>query len=316
MVRPEQGTAAGAQAPAASREPRGLVVSMSETMTKSCTGCGEAKVAMEFPKLHGQTGRRDECRSCVAAMTEKPCQKCSVVKPLEEYGRRKDTVDGHHGACKECLRDYGKARYVPRPRRPAFDGTEKDCSKCHEVKPLEEFPRGRTGRGGRRADCRSCVAAYNHGRLEEGRESTARWRAANPEYTRTFHDENRERLNERRRAHRAANPHHDWGSDYRKRARKAGCIPVVRSFTKEELIAHWGNGERCVWCDGPFEEIDHLFPVALGAVHAVETVAPSCSGCNGAGGRDVARFVRGLTEQEKYVCTVVSAARARLAPIA
>ena len=146
------------------------------------------------------------------------------------------------------------------------------------------------------------------------------WRAKNPERDRQnsqrWHEQNREEVNARRRKHRAANPHGDWESDYRKRSRAAGCIPVVRSFTREELVSYWGNGERCLYCDGPFEQIDHLYPVSLGGVHAVETVVPCCADCNQAGGQHATRFLRQMTEQERYVQVIAGATRARLAPIA
>lgn len=203
-------------------------------------------------------------------------------------------------------------------------GAKRCTGPCGRALPVEEFHRDRSAPGGRRPRCRECVAGYHRANLERGREGTRAYRERGGEQVREwerergrdYHAENRDRILEQKRARHAARPHVQWENDYRKRARAAGCIPVVRTFTREELVAHWGNGERCVWCDGPFQEVDHLFPVALGAVHAVETVAPSCRGCNGAGGRDVARFVRGLTEQERYVRVIVGAARARLAPIA
>ena len=196
----------------------------------------------------------------------------------------------------------------------------KRCTKCGEVKSLEEFHRDRRGKDGRRARCRSCVGEYARANRERGTEAMRQWRAKNPERNRRnsqrWHEQNREEVNARRRKHRAENPHGDWESDYRKRSRAADCIPVVRSFTREELIEFWGNGARCVYCDGPFEEIDHLQPIALGGVHAVETVVPSCSGCNQEGGKHARNFLRQMTEEERYLEVVVGAARARLAPIA
>lgn len=261
---------------------------MSETMTKVCTG---------------------------------PCEQ---VLPLERFHVRSDATDGRHAACRECRSAIAKAQYVPKPPRPAFTGTEKACTGCGEVKALERFHKSKGGPGGRRSHCRSCVSEYHRANRERGREGTRAYRERGGEQVRgrerergrDYHAENRDRILEQKRARHAARPHVQWENDYRKRARAAGCIPVVRTFTREELVAHWGNGERCVYCDGPFQEIEHLYPVSLGGVHAVETVAPSCSRCNQAGGRDVRRFLRELTEQERYVQVIVSAARARLAPIA
>lgn len=55
----------------------------------------------------------------------------------------------------------------------------------------------------------------------------------------------------------------------------------VASFTREDVAAHWGTS--CVYCDGPWEELEHLIPVVLGGRHALENCAPCCTRCNLAG---------------------------------
>jgi len=196
----------------------------------------------------------------------------------------------------------------------------KTCTGCGQTLSVLEFHRDQSKPDGHRPCCKACIREYGRSNRERYTERTRAWRAANPERdrenARKYHAENRGRYNEHRRARRESRPHEGWESDYRKRSGAAGFVPVVRTFTRDELVAYWGNGERCIYCDGPFEEIDHLFPVSLGAVHAVETVAPSCSECNQAGGKHATRFLRELTEQERYRQVIVGAARARLAPIA
>ena len=196
----------------------------------------------------------------------------------------------------------------------------KTCSGCERTLKLDQFHRDKSTKSGRRSRCRSCVSEYARENRERGTERMREWRAVNPERDqanrRRYHKGNRDRLLAQRRKHRAENPHCDWESDYRKRSKAAGCIPVVVSFTREELMEFWGNGERCIYCDGPFEQIDHMMPVSLGGVHTVETVAPCCADCNQAGGQHATRFLRQMTEQERYVQVIVGAARARLAPIA
>ena len=83
------------------------------------------------------------------------------------------------------------------------------------------------------------------------------------------------------RDYAARNPHKQWESRYRTRARSYDLPVVVESFTKEELVAHWGNGERCIYCDGPFEQTDHMIPIANGGPHTLANVVPSCRACNG-----------------------------------
>lgn len=82
------------------------------------------------------------------------------------------------------------------------------------------------------------------------------------------------------RAYAAANPHKRWERSYRARARQYDLPVVIESFTRDEMIAYWGNGERCIYCDGPFQQTDHLIPVSAGGPHVVSNVAPSCRACN------------------------------------
>lgn len=219
----------------------------------------------------------------------------------------------------------------------------KTCRKCRTDKPLEEFSRDRRKSDGRRSRCKECVCAQNRAyyaeHAEERREYDKAYYAANAERVRArakaYREANAEEVREKKRSYYAEHAEQEqkrvrdwearnreaaeataWATSYRIRARAAGFVPVVEKFTRAELIAYWGNGERCIYCDGPFEELDHLYPVALGAVHTVETCAPACVQCNRAGGQDARRFLRGLTERERCRQVIVGAARARLAPIA
>lgn len=132
---------------------------MPEADVRYCAVCTQTQPITEFPKHHGLPGRRDECRACVAAMTEKPCRKCAVVKPLEEFGRRKDTVDGRHGACKECLRGYGKVRYAKmtadKPRRTTF------AEEFPELEPIRQRAYARVRYAQNREKFRERAREYN-----------------------------------------------------------------------------------------------------------------------------------------------------------
>lgn len=52
-------------------------------------------------------------------------------------------------------------------------------------------------------------------------------------------------------------------------------------FTQEHLDM-WLDfiGRACVYCGGPFEEIDHCVPLARGGLHELVNLRPSCSPCN------------------------------------
>ena len=175
----------------------------------------------------------------------------------------------------------------------------KECTKCAEDKPLDEFSRDPRKSCGRKSQCRVCDnarrAAYRRANIEKEREADrayraanseriaeyARgWRAENPEHGAKWRAENPEYMAEYGARYRAANPHINRETGYVYRARKFGFEPVVESFTVAEMVAYWGNGERCIYCDGPFQEMDHLIPVGLGGHHVISNVAPSCAPCN------------------------------------
>ena len=175
----------------------------------------------------------------------------------------------------------------------------KECTKCAEDKPLDEFSRDPRKSCGRKSQCRVCDnarrAAYRRANIEKEREADrayraanseriaeyARgWRAENPEHGAKWRAENPEYMAEYGARYRAANPHINRETGYVYRARKFGFEPVVESFTVAEMVAYWGNGERCIYCDGPFQEMDHLIPVGLGGHHVISNVAPSCAPCD------------------------------------
>ena len=175
----------------------------------------------------------------------------------------------------------------------------KECTKCAEEKPLDEFSRDPRKSCGRKSQCRVCDnarrAAYRRANIEKEREADrayraanseriaeyARgWRAENPEHGAKWRVDNPEYMAEYGARYRAANPHINRETGYVYRARKFGFEPVVESFTVAEMVAYWGNGERCIYCDGPFQEMDHLIPVGLGGHHVISNVAPSCAPCN------------------------------------
>ena len=182
----------------------------------------------------------------------------------------------------------------------------KTCTRCGEEKPLDEYHRNKALRDGRQAYCKSCVKAYR-----------AEWRerpevqAQQAEYKAEYYSQNRDAILARQAEHRArpevqahqaeyyaenrdailarraeycqANPHVSWVNGYRRRAKKYGFEPVIEPFTKDDLIARWGDA--CWHCGGPFEQLDHyVTPVALGGHHTLENCRPSCAPCNMAGG--------------------------------
>jgi 5-methylcytosine-specific restriction endonuclease McrA len=133
----------------------------------------------------------------------------------------------------------------------------KTCTKCSEQKALTEFYRDVSKTDGLRTDCKACVK----GRGAEHRLARLKRVAA---YSAEY---------------RRANPHIWWEAGYRQRCRRRGLTPVIGSFTRDDVLAQYGDA--CFYCgSAPFEELDHHFPVAAGGPHVLDNVRPSCGQCN------------------------------------
>lgn len=136
----------------------------------------------------------------------------------------------------------------------------KQCSKCEEVKPLDQFHRMKATKDGLRPNCKMCVKAYSSG----------------------YYAENKTAVLDQQHGYREANPHVSWEVNVRQRSERLGFEPTIESFTKEDVIERYGSA--CFHCGGPFEELDH-HPVAIarGGSHCLSNVVPSCIRCNRAG---------------------------------
>jgi 5-methylcytosine-specific restriction endonuclease McrA len=50
---------------------------------------------------------------------------------------------------------------------------------------------------------------------------------------------------------------------------------------KSDIVARVSVfGERCAYCGGPFEHLDHVKPISLGGPHILSNLRPSCAKCN------------------------------------
>ena len=74
----------------------------------------------------------------------------------------------------------------------------KTCTKCGETKPLDDFHRNKTGAGGRRPDCKECVREYSRRYHEENRDKER-------ERNRRYREENRDKERERKHRYREEN---------------------------------------------------------------------------------------------------------------
>jgi hypothetical protein len=101
------------------------------------------------------------------------CTVCSVPKPEGDYytfrGRR------HGSKCKSCLiqinvqtkRERRKKELELNPPIPYTPPTEKPCSKCSVILPMESFYRSKKEPCGRESQCKSCASKQKKARYEK-----------------------------------------------------------------------------------------------------------------------------------------------------
>jgi len=182
----------------------------------------------------------------------------------------------------------------------------KTCTKCNEIKTLDNFAENKEGLGNRRAKCLKChnkvyastkdydVRKLTRVTLEtregvSGKECTicgkwnsledyakdtrglggreSRCKACVAEFGRNLRENNKEREAERIRNWRKANPEKEALKKQRRRAREKN---LPDNFTKEQMSATFNYFGGCVLTgDGGSIDWDHAVPLATGEVGTI-----------------------------------------------
>lgn len=190
---------------------------------------------------------------------------------------------------------------------------KKTCTTCGKAKPLSEFYKQADCQYGVASRCKICTRAARIDHYQANTEKVlarnvrwqqanpdkvaaakTKWKRANPEKIKAHYEANRDKVvaantkwkranpdkvKASGRKRYRTNPHRFWENSYRTRCRKLGLDPIIVSFTREKLIAKYGD--RCFYCDdGAFEVLDHHLCVAAGGPHTLANVRPCCQACN------------------------------------
>lgn len=124
---------------------------------KICNKCNNERQLNEFKKdPRNKDGLQGICKSCnkewqqkrrdeiakgvnVIIKTEKPCNKCEVIKPVEQFYRDTGSTDGYHSLCKQCRnesmekwRNNNRSRYNKNMRE--LRASNKDWAKDTDLK--------------------------------------------------------------------------------------------------------------------------------------------------------------------------------------
>lgn len=103
----------------------------------------------------------------------KVCTKCEEELPVDNFGRHATTKDRRQPWCKACQRAYDQVRYkqrkaamesAPLADKQAKESKQKQCVKCSQTKPVEEFPINVRSGDGRHSWCKVCMREYTRDR--------------------------------------------------------------------------------------------------------------------------------------------------------
>jgi 5-methylcytosine-specific restriction endonuclease McrA len=222
----------------------------------------------------------------------KTCSTCRVEKFRSEFHKNPTFRDGLAYVCKECAcarsrrwRREGRKVWGPIP-------TEKPCSTCGEVKPLEDYDRHESTRDKRQTSCKAC-----------NRERTRKWRAANPDLYKEEKlkaaDSQRRRVADdpeayraRQRAMKASNPERtkeQRRKTYLKHADKAKVRAKSRRLKQKQVWTPEGDAwalviqnDPCAYCGGRATGVDHIVPIDAGGWHVPDNLTACCMRCNSA----------------------------------
>jgi len=89
-------------------------------------------------------------------LPEKPCTVCLITKPLEEFHFAKEHTDGRENRCKVCVTKL-QEDHIKNKRETEAIPTEKACTQCEEIFPLNHFYVDTQKFDGRGTKCKGCI---------------------------------------------------------------------------------------------------------------------------------------------------------------
>lgn len=150
--------------------------------TKVCSKCHVEKPITEFYKQ--QAARyKASCKTCFLArqkerkrekLLENPIQQslffkvctcCHEEKFIEDFALQ-TTRNSVQSQCKKCLSEKARQNALKRKYDPLPPALSKSCTKCQQVKPLDQFNVG-AGKYGRSSQCKDCLNTWHYQRYSQ-----------------------------------------------------------------------------------------------------------------------------------------------------
>lgn len=158
----------------------------------------------------------------------------------------------------------------------------KQCSKCAETKPLEEFVNDYRLKSGKGSKCLACVSSYHRKFRKDGRiappspEQEEKNRAARAEWAKA----NREKRRATYSAWAKQNPELVKSRTHQRRSK---LREQAFKITRKELQKLYA--QPCFACGSRERiEIDHIIPLSKNGRHSIGNLQALCRSCNASKG--------------------------------
>jgi len=194
----------------------------------------------------------------------KTCFTCKIPKPLTDFNRQSSARDGYKAVCRVCDRArqarYARKRGIPQQKKRTRDtDTHRECMRCRDMFPRDQFSRCPRGADGLSAYCRGCMVRVVMQDKEKHAANTRNWRKRNPE--------------KHLPAHRA----HQHKRRMKTTEQDTGTVTgsVILALLKKET---------CEYCRKPVpmdqRTVDHVIPLDRDGLHDALNLVMACSTCN------------------------------------
>lgn len=219
------------------------------------------------------------------------CSTCGIDKPQTEFHKARKRKRGFTSACKTCRKIARKIYTEKEKSTPIVNFRE--CSKCHNKKPLEEFYKDKSSSDGYGHVCKLCLsvvhAAYHASHKEIISQKAKTWRLKNSEHLyyskKQYREENQEAERARIISWQKANPEQE--QERRRRGKMARRMRNQENPVNDLTTTQWREildayGHRCVYCGRKMQRLtmDHIIPLSKGGSHTASNVVPACRSCN------------------------------------